>query len=119
MDEDISAKKIVGYILLFFGLILASDWIVQGNNFFLFSFFAPRQEAARREVYEHSKSYHQGSIQRLDSLCLQVKDADDEHKMLVNDVISHEFVEWDLKDVPGYLQSCLVSARKGSPNTER
>jgi hypothetical protein len=81
------------------------------TELFLYQFFAPRQEAVRRQVYEQTKSYRQGSVQRLNTLCSQVASADDDHKGLINDVINHEFAEWDTNDVPGYLRSCLSSAR--------
>lgn len=92
--------------------VMTLGWIFQGNDFFMYKFFAPRYEQSRRETYEQTKSYRQGSVQRLNTLCTQASSADENHKPMLNDVISHEFAEWNIEDVPGYLRSCLVEARK-------
>jgi hypothetical protein len=86
-------------------------WFFQGNDFFMYKFFAPRTEQVRRETYEQTKSYKQGSVQRLSTLCTQVADADEGHKGMLNDIIAHEFVEWDMADVPQHLRGCLATAR--------
>ncbi len=110
-DGELSIGKIVGAV---FGVIVGLmilGWIVQGNEFFMYKFFAPRQEAVRREVYENTKSYKQGSVQRLNTLCSQVDKADDGHKPMLNAVIVQEFAEWNTNDVPDYLRGCLTTAR--------
>lgn len=91
--------------------ILALSWIFTGNDFFLYKYFAPKQEAVRRQVYEQTKSYRQGSVQRLNTLCSQLKDSDDDHKAMLRDVISQEFAEWSDDDIPVYLRSCLRGSR--------
>lgn len=95
-------------MLVGFGMTFVSD----AFNLFSYKFWAPKQEQARRKVYEQTKSYRQGSVQRLDTLCTQIASADDDHKPMLNDVINHEFAEWSSSDVPDYLQSCLENARK-------
>jgi uncharacterized phage-associated protein len=91
-----------------FGFTLLSD----SFNFISYKFWAPKQEAVRRQVYEQTKSYKQGSIQRLNTLCSQVSTTDDDHKPMIYDVINHEFAEWSTDDVPDYLRSCLATARR-------
>lgn len=91
-----------------FGFTFISD----AFNLFSYKFWAPKQEAARRQTYEQTKSYRQGSIQRLNTLCTQVASADDDHKPMLNGVINHEFAEWSENDVPDYLQACLANARR-------
>lgn len=103
--------KFFGVAVLVFVAMLGLTWIIQGNDFFMYKVFAPKYEQVRRETYEQTKSYRQGSVQRLSELCKQVADTDDSHKVMLNDVISHEFAEWDLADVPTYLRPCLQSAR--------
>jgi hypothetical protein len=110
-DFGISKGKVALYVSLFIVFCLAMDWVVAGQNFFLYKFFAPRQAAVERQVYENTKSYKQGNIQRLNSLCLQVKQEPGNASML-NDVINHEFAEWSTDDVPDYLRGCLLNARK-------
>lgn len=103
--------KIVCYGLLILIVVLGLDWLFAGENFFLYKYWAPKNEQVRRQVYESTKSYHQGSVQRLNTLCIQVEQADDDHKVMLNDVINHEYAEWDLNDVPSYLHPCLLKAR--------
>ncbi len=103
--------KAAGIVIGALVAILALSWVFTGNDFFLYKYFAPKQEAVRRQVYEQTKSYHQGSVQRLGTLCMQVDATDDAHKDLINDVIASEFAEWDAVDVPAHLRGCLKAAR--------
>ncbi len=103
--------KQVGVVLAVLVGVLALTWLLQGNDWFMYKFWAPKYEAVRRQTYEQTKSFRQGSIQRLGTLCTQVTEADDEHKPMLRDVISHEFAEWGTADVPAYLQPCLTEAR--------
>jgi hypothetical protein len=111
MLEDHPVRLIVSAVVLAVAVALGLGWFVQGNNFFLYKVFAPAQEQVRREVYEQTKSYKQGSVQRLSTLCDQVVSADDNHKTLLNAQIKQEFAEWNTGDVPDYLQACLNKAR--------
>lgn len=106
-----SAPRVL--LAIFVGLVVlyAFGFLATGGDLAIYKFWAPKQEAARRQVYEHTKSYHQGSVQRLNTLCTQVAAADDDHKVMLNDVIAQEFAEWDMSDVPAYLQGCLSTAR--------
>lgn len=110
-DDDIKPSSVLKWALIVLVACLALDWVVMGNQFFMYKYFAPQQEAARRNVYEHSKSYHQGSVQRLNSLCTQINDADPDHKTMLYDVVKQEFAEWDTQDVPDYLRPCLATSR--------
>lgn len=110
--EGPSTSKIVGFMLLFIVMLLSLGWLSDANDLLKYKFFGPRNEAVRREVLQQSKAYKQGSVQRLGTLCTQVASTDDSHKGLINDVIAHEFVEWDMKDVPEHLRTCLADARK-------
>lgn len=110
--------KVAGVLVLLLIVGLGLDWIGAGENFFLYKYWAPKQEQVRRQVYEGTKSYHQGSVQRLNTLCTQVADADADHKPMINDVISHEFAEWSSDDVPDYLRPCLTTARAKNPGNQ-
>lgn len=107
-------KEVIGIlaaIVLVFAVFIGVGWLAQGNDFFMFKFWAPKYEQVRRETYEQTKSYRQGSVQRLGTLCTQVDQADDAHKGMLNQVIEHEFVEWNSADIPAHLRSCLDTAR--------
>lgn len=110
-DSGVPVGKIIGFVVLFLVVIMLLGWVFQGNDFFMYKFFAPRQADVQREVYMHTRSYKQGSVQRLDTLCTQVAAADDDHKSLLKDVVAHEFADWNMDDVPDYLRGCLRDAR--------
>ena len=99
--------------ILVFVLLIGLGWFFQGNDFFLYKYWAPKYEDARRDVYTHTQSYRQGNTQRLGSLCDQVKAADDNHKSMLNAQIKQEFTDWNVSDVPDYLKSCLTTAQGG------
>jgi hypothetical protein len=109
--EKSPVMNIIWGIVIFLIVSVCIDWFVQGSNFFMYKFFAPKQEAVRREVYEQTKSYKQGSIQRLGTLCSQIATADSAHAPMLNDIITQEFVEWDTTAVPQHLRKCLNTAR--------
>jgi hypothetical protein len=110
-NDGISGKQILlGFVLLLV-VCLALDWIFAGENFVLYRFFAPREEAVRRQVYEQTKSFQDGSKRRLGDLCSQEEKADEGHKPMINDIIVHEFASWDLEQIPDYLRSCVATAR--------
>jgi hypothetical protein len=110
-DNGVPVGKIIGFSVLALVVIMAIGWLAQGNDFFLYKVFAPKYEDVRRETYTHTRSYRQGSVQRLNTLCTQVHDADEGHKPMVKDVIAHEFADWNSEDVPDYLRGCLADAR--------
>lgn len=110
-DSEIPWGKVFLVILALIIFSMALGWAIKGNQFFMYKFFAPKEEAVRRETYEQTKSYRQGSVQRLGTLCQQVAEADDGHKGMINDIIKHEFEEWDINDVPPHLRPCLLTAR--------
>lgn len=103
--------KIALWLFLAIVIGLALDWIYAGQNFFLYRYWAPRQADVQRNVYTHTRSYRQGSVQRLNTICMQITEADNDHKSMLNSVVADEFADWNTKDVPDYLRGCLVNAR--------
>jgi hypothetical protein len=111
-EGEVSGTKVVFGIIGFILLMFFLDWVVAGNNFFMYKYFAPKQAEAERQVYKHTNTYVQGNVQRLAELCSSLKDPNttDGHRAMVNDTIAHEFADWNLQDVPDYLQSCLANS---------
>ena len=61
-------KEIFAYIGTIIGIFLAIfllGWAIQGNGFFMYKFFAPRYEDVRRNVFENTQSYVEGSRQEI------------------------------------------------------
>lgn len=49
-------------------LILALTWVFQGNEFFLYQYFAPKRAEAERKVFEESRSFNVGMAQELENM---------------------------------------------------
>lgn len=111
MMEEISVSKAIGYVAGLVLLLVILGWFLSANGLIQYKVFGPAWEGARREVYEQTKSFRDGSVQRLSNLCTQVGAADEGHKPMLQAVIAREFVEWNTGDVPDYLRPCLVEAR--------
>lgn len=113
--------RIIGYIVLALAVIVGLDWAFAGENFVYYHYWAPKNEQVKREIYEQTKQYRQGSMQRLATLCQQISEAektDPDHALMIEDVVTHEFVEQNMNDTTDYLRPCLAKARaaKGPVN---
>lgn len=64
--RDAVANTLTGIAVVIAALLVL--WAFQGNDFFMYKFFAPRYEAARRTVFEETPSYVQGKQQFLTRL---------------------------------------------------
>jgi hypothetical protein len=62
-------------ICVFIVLSLGLGWIAEGNNFFLYKFFAPKYAAVQRQTFEQTKSYNQGMIQEMQNMQFQYEQA--------------------------------------------
>ena len=111
-DNDIPVGKIIGFGLLFLVVIMAFAWIAQGNDFFMYKFFAPKQEAVRRQVFEETKSYNQGMIQELQNMQFQYVQADDAHKAALADIILHRASDYNLNKMPADLRGFVEKLRR-------
>lgn len=101
--------KVIGICVGVLLALFALDFIIEGKNFFMYQFWAPKYENARREVYTNTLSYRKGSADRLANLCRQWKDNPDDTMLKAE--IEHEMSDLNTSDVPDYLQGCLSRAR--------
>ncbi len=106
-------------VLAFFGIIIGvtvlgtgAAWLIQGNDFFMYRMFAPQYEQVRRETFEQSKAYRQGSIQELQSMQFQWAQADDAHKVALADLILHRAADFDENVMPNDLRSFIEQLRR-------
>lgn len=91
--------------------ILGLTWIAQGNEFFLYKFFAPKTEAVRREVFEQSKAYRQGAVQELQSMEFQYEQADEGHKAALRGIILHRAADLDPEVMPIDLRQFITQLK--------
>jgi hypothetical protein len=93
----------LGFLLIIAFLIisLGLTWIVTGNDFFLYKYFATKTEAVRRQVFEQSKAYNQSMHQELSQLRRDFLIAkDDEGRAGIASLAIHDFSD--------YPDSCLT-----------
>ena len=74
---------VIGALILIMGL----GWLAEGNSFFMYKFFAPKQEQVRREVFEQTKSYRQGMVQELQNMQFEYAKADKDGKAAMKGII--------------------------------
>jgi hypothetical protein len=101
-------------VFVFFGvliMLIAGGALVMGSDFFLYRWFAPRQEAVRRQVYEQSKSYNQGVVQELQNMQFAYVQADAAHKAALASVILHRAADYDAAKLPPDLRTFIDELR--------
>jgi hypothetical protein len=97
---------IVVSVALLFGAVTA------GNFFGLwsYSFFAPKYEKARRDVYENTPSFVRGATRDLENLRIEYLSAkNEEHKLVLADTIRHRASSIDRENLTPELRSFLSS----------
>ena len=78
---------------------LALGWIFMGNSFFLYKFFAPKQAAVQREVFENTRSFTQGMIQELENMQFEYEKATDTKvRASLRSIILHRVSGFNLND---------------------
>lgn len=86
---------------------LGMTWITQGNDFFLYKFFAPRKAAVERQVFEETKSYNQGMVQELQNMQFEYAKADADGKAAMKSIILHRAADYDETRLPADLRSFI------------
>ena len=79
------AVSVIGIIVAGLGLV----WLIQGNSFFMYRFFAPKYEEVRRQVFENTPSYKWGMIQELENMKFKYEQANPEQKDALAAIILH------------------------------
>jgi len=101
----------VGAAILAIILFLGLDWAIQGNQFFLYKYWGPKNEAVRRQVFEQTKSYRQGMAQEVRNYRIQYQTATKEQKAALRSVILQETADFDLDQLPPDSRQWLESLR--------
>lgn len=108
--------EISGLVILVIVLVLGLTWITEGNNFFLYKFFAPKEEAVRRQVFEESKAYRQGMVQNLQNRQFDYLQADTNHQTALGALILHDYGDYDETKLPMNLRHFIEELRNKSVN---
>lgn len=105
--KEISA--ILGGVLVVTAIAYFLIALFLGGNLALTKIFSPAQEQVRREVFEQSKAYRQGSIQELRSMQFDYLQADDAHKIGLASVIRHRAADIPQEVLPPDLSMFIRS----------
>lgn len=105
------AGWVVGTSLLVGALIWAA-WAIEGNDFLLAKYFAPKYEEVRRQTFEESKAYNDGMAQEVQNMQLQYIQADDTHKDAIASVVLHRVAGYDTSKLPLDTQTFIESLKK-------
>ena len=98
--------KVAASLLGILVLILALSWIFTGNDFFLYKYWAPKQEVVKREVFENTPSFNKGMIQELENMQFQYEaEKDKDSKLALRSIILHRASGYNMndRDVPASL----------------
>ncbi len=104
----------IGIAIVAAVLISGLGWFFQGNDFFLFQYFAPKYEQVRRTTFEQSKAYNQGMVHELQNMQFDYVKADDDHKAALADIILHRAADYNMDDsrVPSDLRQFVADLKK-------
>ncbi len=98
-------------IILLVVVLLGLSWLVQGNEFFLYRYFAPKRAAVEREVFENTKSYKECMAQEVRAVQLDYLKADENHKQALRSFILHKVADYDINNLPVDLQEFIRQLR--------
>jgi hypothetical protein len=100
----------------FYGLIVLAILIATGGGLELagvhwYAYIAPKKEAARRKVFEETRSYNQGKVQQLAKYRSEYAQAEPEAKEVIQSTIKHQFADFPKDNLPPELRSFLTAMR--------
>ena len=101
--------------LIFVGILiafLALTWVMNGNEFFLYKYFAPKKEQVRREVFEQTKSYVQGTIQILYTEHMEFIKSDSAGKEAIASIVLGQTCDFDKGLLPPDLRVWVDSLER-------
>ncbi len=110
-DDDFSATKVVMSIVAMVTIMIATAWFIQGSDFFMYKYFAPRTEQVRRETFEQSKAYNEGTAQELRRMQIEYVKATPEQKVALASIILHQMAGYDEEKLPSDLREFLRSIK--------
>jgi hypothetical protein len=104
-------SKAVGLVAGFLVIVFGIGWAAEGNDFFMYKFFAPKQEAVRRQTFEESKAYNDGMAEEISAMQLDYVKANPEQKAALRSVIIHRTAGYDVSRLNPDLRAFVESVR--------
>lgn len=112
MKEFLNVLGGIAAVVLLIAALFGLTWLVQGNEFFLQKYFAPKMEDVRRETFEHSKAFNQGMVQELQNMQFEYVKADEKHKDALASIILHRVADYDLEKLPADLRDFVQQLKR-------
>jgi hypothetical protein len=97
--------------LLFVIAVLAIAFMIQGGDFFLYRYFAPRYESARRATFEESRAYNEGMAQDLWRMQAEYAQAPFDKRPQLRKIALHRVAGYDASRLPPDLQTFIAELR--------
>lgn len=104
--------RVIGYALLITVVLAGLGFIATGGNFLTYKFWAPKQAAAERQVFEQTPSFVHGKIEYLTRLRFEYQTAQGAQKQALAQLILDEASTVDNQKLPLDLQA-FISTLKG------
>ena len=107
--------QVVGWVVgvsVAVGAALWLTWMVQGDDFILTKYFAPKYEEVRRETFEQSKAYNDGMAEELQNMQLQYVQASPVQKDAIGSIILHRVAGYDVSKLPPDTEQFIESIKK-------
>jgi hypothetical protein len=97
---------IIGLIAFFLVSIVGAGWFFTENNYRMQAHYAPKFEDVRRETYEHSRAFTEGTIRDLQNLQLEyARSPDAASKDTIRSVARHRLADIDIETLPASVRT--------------
>lgn len=96
-------KDIFKIAAMVFGFI-ALIWAIAGNQLAMSAFFNPKFEQVRRETFEQSKAYQDGTLQEIRSMQFEYAKAAPNQKQMLGEIIKHKLAGFPEDKIPADLK---------------
>ena len=87
-------------------------WGVAYHQLIFTAFFGPKFENVRRNTFEQSKSFRDGSLQELENMRFEYIKASPEHKVALKDIIIHRATEVPEDAMPQDLYNFIQGLKR-------
>lgn len=105
--------KIIGYALLVLVVLYGLGFAATGGDLLIYKFWAPKQAAAERQVFEQTPSFVHGKIEYLTRLRFEYQSASGVQKHAIAQLILDEASTVDNLQLPIDLQLFISSLKGG------
>ena len=102
--------------ILLAGLVLmvvlyGAGFLATGGDLMIYKFWAPKQENAKRQVFENTQSFVEGKIQNIEQECFAYHKADGTQRYALAGEIRNEATTIDINKLPSDERACVSEAR--------